>query len=454
MSPGSSASPGAVPLGMQWKHAWNGEWSARNALQPLGGSAAAGGDGDGFGAPARAERAQGPGVARRMMRVLAHPRRRRLPAPRACPGSFDRATAELFMSLALREAEKGLGRTSPNPAVGAILVRNGQVIARGHHARAGGPHAEVVALQAAGARAAGADLYTTLEPCGHFGRTPPCSSAILEAGVRRVFVGSRDPNPLVKGRGLARLRRAGVMVVTDILRGRCDALNAHWFHYIESGRPYVTLKAAITLDGKIATRSGDSRWVTSAAARTEAHLLRNRVDAVLVGAGTARADDPLLTTRLPRGKGRDPIRVVLDSRLSLPGGLKLFHPKSTAPTFVATASRRSRRFGPGVEIVRCRARGGRVDLAHLLRQLARRGVAHLLVEGGASVQAAFLAAGLVDEVAVFVAPKILGGGKDWLGGAGPARMADALRLARVEMRQVGEDLLVTGVPARARGAPE
>ncbi|OFX20109.1 MAG: riboflavin biosynthesis protein RibD [Anaeromyxobacter sp. RBG_16_69_14] len=383
--------------------------------------------------------------------MLARARRtRRHTSRRPSPALFDRAVAEFFMRIALREAEKGIGRTSPNPAVGAVLVKNGRVIGRGHHARAGGPHAEVVALRAAGSRAEGADLYTTLEPCNHWGKTPPCSLAIVQAGVRRVVVGSRDPNPVVNGRGLTRLRRSGVEVVTDVLRDECDALDEHWFRFIKSGRPFVTLKAAITLDGKIATSGGDSRWVTGEVAREEVHRLRDRVDAVLVGASTARTDDPLLTTRLPGGKGRDPIRVVLDTRLTLPASLKLFHPKSTAHTLVATASRKPRRFDPGVETVCCKTQGRRIDLGDLLAKLAQRGITHLLVEGGAQVHAAFLAARLVDRVVLFVAPKILVGGKDWLGGDGPERMADALRLEGVEVRRVGEDLVLTGTPAFSR----
>jgi diaminohydroxyphosphoribosylaminopyrimidine deaminase/5-amino-6-(5-phosphoribosylamino)uracil reductase len=385
-----------------------------------------------------------------MTRVLGRVRRLRprVASRRAGRARADLAEVERFMRLALREAARGLGRTSPNPAVGAILVRGGRVIARGHHAQAGGPHAEVVALRAAGERAAGADLYTTLEPCDHWGKTPPCSIAIVQAGVRRVFVGSRDPNPVVNGRGLARLRRAGVEVVTDVLRAECDRLGAPWFHFIRTGRPYVTLKAAVTLDGRIATRTGDSRWVTGPAARAEVHRLRDRVDAVLVGAGTARADDPLLTTRLPRGRGHDPVRVVLDTRLTLPRALRLFHPESKAPTLVATTVARSPPLGPGVEALRCRARGGRVDLGDLLRKLAARGITHLLVEGGGEVHAAFLAAGLVDRVVLFVAPKILGGGVAWLDGPGPPLMKDALALEDVAIERAGDDVVVTGTPAR------
>jgi len=388
-----------------------------------------------------------------MIRILARARRARPSRKsRRSPALFDEAVAQFFMRLALREARRGLGRTSPNPAVGAVLVKGGRVVARGHHVRAGSPHAEVVAIRRAGARARGADLYTTLEPCDHFGRTPPCTLAILEAGVRRVFVGSRDPNPLVDGRGIARLRRAGVAVARDVLRDECDAVNAPWFRFITAGRPHVTLKAAVTLDGKIATRTGDSRWVTGPEARREAHRLRHRADAVLVGAGTARADDPRLTARLPGG--RDPLRVVLDSRLRLPSSLRLFRQRSGAPTLVAHVSGRPRP-RPGVEYLRCRGRGGRVSLPDLLGRLASRGVVDLLVEGGAEVHAAFLRQGLADRVELFLAPSIVGGdGVPWSGALGVRRMADALRLVDVEVRRAGEDLVVSGrlAPGGGRGA--
>ncbi len=391
------------------------------------------------------------------MRILARARRTRASLPRrraARAALFERSVAEFFMRLALREAAKGLGRTSPNPAVGAVIVKNGRVVARGHHARAGGPHAEVVAIRAAGPRARGADLYTTLEPCDHYGKTPPCSIAILEAGVRRVLVGSADPNPLVNGRGVARLRKAGVLAVEGVLGPECDALNAHWFRYIRDRRPYVTLKAAVTLDGRMATRTGDARWVTGDEARRWVHRLRDRVDAVLVGAGTARADDPLLTARLPGGRGRDPIRVVLDTDLSLPRGLRLLHPRSSAPTIVAHASPRLRRVGPGVELLRCRRGKGGVDLRDLLAKLAARGIMHLLVEGGARVHARFLEAGLVDRMAIFVAPKLAGAdGVPLVAGRGPARMADALRLEEVQVERIGEDVLVQGRPVSSTPRP-
>jgi len=355
---------------------------------------------------------------------------------------------ERYMRLALREARRGLGRTSPNPAVGALLVKGGRVVGRGHHARAGAPHAEVMAIRDAGASARGADLYTTLEPCDHFGRTPPCSLAILEAGVRRVFLGSDDPNPRANGRGVRRLRRAGVEVEAGVLREDCDAINEHWFRFITTGRPHVTLKVAATLDGRIATASGDSRWVTGPEARAHVHRLRHAVDAVLVGSGTVRADDPRLTARLPGGRGRDPVRVVLDSRLELPTALRLFRQRSEAATLVAhVAGTPPAKTPRGVEYLRCRARRGRVDLRYLLSRLGERGVTTLLVEGGAEVNRSFLEAGLVDQLLLFVAPKLAGGGIPWLGGEGPARMAEALPVHDLRVRRLGRDVLLSGRPA-------
>jgi diaminohydroxyphosphoribosylaminopyrimidine deaminase/5-amino-6-(5-phosphoribosylamino)uracil reductase len=359
------------------------------------------------------------------------------------------------MRTALRAAARGLGRTSPNPAVGAVVVRGGVVVGRGHHARAGAPHAEVVALRQAGPRARGADLYVTLEPCDHFGRTPPCSRAILDAGVRRVFVGSRDPNPLVDGRGLARLRRGGVQVVVGLLAGECDAFLAPWLTFIREKRPFVTLKAAVTLDGRLATRTGDARWVTGEAARAWVHRLRDRVDAVLVGAGTARADNPRLTTRLPGRRGRDPLRVVLDTRLSLPPGLMLLNPRSEAATLVAHAAvpRPGQRLAPGVELLRVKRGQGGLSLPDLLAKLAARGVVHLLVEGGARVHGRFLEAGLVDRLAVLVAPKLAGAdGLPLAALRGPERMRDALALEGVEITRLGDDVLFTGRPVRSSPA--
>jgi diaminohydroxyphosphoribosylaminopyrimidine deaminase / 5-amino-6-(5-phosphoribosylamino)uracil reductase len=359
------------------------------------------------------------------------------------------SAGERFMRMALEEAARGVGRTAPNPAVGAVLVRGGRVVGRGHHARAGSPHAEIEALRQAGARARGADLYTTLEPCDHFGRTPPCSAAVIEARVRRVFVGSRDPNPLVNGKGTARLRRAGVEVVAGPLQAECDALNAPWFRFISSGRPFVTLKVASTLDGRVATLAGDSRWVSGPEARAWVHRLRDRVDAVLVGRGTAQADDPRLTTRLPGGGGRDPLRVVLDTDLQLPATLRLFRQRSAARTLVVHAARRERDLGPRVDQLRCARGPGGLDLHDVLSRLAARGVVHLLVEGGGKVAASCLAAGVVDRLALVLAPRVLGAGLTWSGATGPARMSGALRVRDLTVERLGDDLLLQGTPVLA-----
>jgi diaminohydroxyphosphoribosylaminopyrimidine deaminase / 5-amino-6-(5-phosphoribosylamino)uracil reductase len=361
---------------------------------------------------------------------------------------LDKSRAEHFMRLALEEAAKGLGRTSPNPVVGAVVVKNGRLVARGWHRQAGTPHAEVVALQSAGPKARGADLYTTLEPCDHFGRTPPCSNAIIEAGVRRVIVASLDPNPRVNGKGLVRLERAGVEVVTGVLTQEADRLNLPFFKVMRTGLPYLTLKAAVTLDGKLATTTGDSRWVTGEAAREWVHRRRDRVDAILVGANTVRADDPQLTTRLPEGVGKDAVRVVVDSRLRLNPTHKVFTQQSSARTVVATVEepegRKARRLRElGVEVWQLPAKAGRVDLEALLRRVAKEGLNHVLSEGGAQVFGALLRERLVDELAVFLAPKLVGGdGVSWVDALGVRDMAQALKLTQVTCEMVGGDLLV------------
>jgi diaminohydroxyphosphoribosylaminopyrimidine deaminase/5-amino-6-(5-phosphoribosylamino)uracil reductase len=350
------------------------------------------------------------------------------------------------MALAIAEAGKALGRTHPNPAVGAVLVKRGRVIATGFHARAGAPHAEAVALARAGKQARGATLYSTLEPCNHHGRTPPCTEAILAAGVARVVYGSADPNPLVNGKGHRRLTRAGVEVVAGVLRAETDALNRPFFKAVTTGLPWVTLKAGITLDGKLATGAGESRWITSPASRERAHQLRDRADAVLVGVGTVLADEPRLTTRLPGG--RTAVRVVLDSALRA-GPASAIYDTRAGRTVVATlaplAGARARRLlARGVEVWSFpRPKAGRVPLEPLLRRLAKAGLLQVLVEGGAEVHAAFLEAGLADEVALFVAPTLFGhGGLTWSGPLEVGRVRQALRLEPLQAEAVGPDLFV------------
>lgn len=378
------------------------------------------------------------------------------PTPRGDPAGGSKteggeelpAGAEAWMREAIAEARRAVGRTHPNPAVGAVVVQGGQIVGRGHTAPAGGPHAEVRAIADAGPRARGADLFTTLEPCDHFGRTPPCTEAILAAGVARVFAGSEDPNPLVDGRGVRRLRRLGMPVWTGVLVAETDALNRPFFKAMRSGLPWVTLKAAVSLDGKLATASGDSRWVTGEAARAEVHRLRNEVDAILVGAGTVRTDDPALTTRLPEGGGRDALRVVLDSALRLPPDRRLFNLESTARTLVVHVDgqggeRAGALAATGADLLAVPGQPGRVDLEAMLRALLRRDVLHVLVEGGPTVFSAFIRAGLADALVLHLAPKLVGGdGTSWLGPLGLDRMAGA-RPVRVEsVRPLGEDLEV------------
>lgn len=313
------------------------------------------------------------------------------------------------MAEALAEACRGIGRTAPNPAVGAVVVKGGRVIARGFHAQAGGPHAEVVALQQAGARAKGATLYVTLEPCNHHGRTPPCAPAIAAAGVRKVFVGSPDPNPLVQGRGVRWLRRQGVEVETGLLQGPCDAINAPWFHFMRERRPFVTMKVAISLDGRVAPPPGHGRWVSSEEAREEVHLLRDAVDAVLVGRGTVAADDPRLTARVEGG--RDPLRIVLDGKLrsspraKLAGAGTLFVCGARPPPSARRALEET-----GAEVLALPREADGASLPMLLSALASRGIVHLLVEGGTRIFSAFLAAGLVDRLLVHQTPRVFGAG--------------------------------------------
>ncbi|MBJ6765116.1 bifunctional diaminohydroxyphosphoribosylaminopyrimidine deaminase/5-amino-6-(5-phosphoribosylamino)uracil reductase RibD [Myxococcaceae bacterium JPH2] len=383
------------------------------------------------------------------MRLLTRARLEASRTPRAKRAAdFDRAVAEFFMRIALEEASKGLGRTSPNPVVGAVLVKGGRIIARGFHKKAGTAHAEVVALEAAGTKARGADLYTTLEPCDHYGRTPPCSLAILEAGVRRVFCGSADPNPLVSGKGVARLRRGGVKVVTGVLQEEADALNRPFFHVLRTGLPWVTMKAAVTLDGKLATATGDSRWVTGEAARAWVHQLRDRVDAILVGANTVRLDDPKLTTRLPGGGGKDAVRVVVDSRLRLSANATVFTQRSSARTVVATLEdpegRKARKLAAlGVDVWQVRAKKDRVDLTALLRRMAKAGMSHVLVEGGSELYASLLRERRANALALFLAPKLIGAsGLSWAGDLGVQAMSQALKVKNLTLEHIGEDVLL------------
>lgn len=358
----------------------------------------------------------------------------------------------LFMKRALALAARAAGRTSPNPLVGAVVVNNGRIVGEGYHRQAGTPHAEVHALRQAGELARGATLYVNLEPCSHFGRTPPCCDAIIAAGISRVVTAMVDPNPLVAGRGLSRLADAGIAVECGIMEEPARELNEVFIKFITTGRPFVVMKSAISLDGKTATASGHSFWVTGEEARGQVHRLRNTYDAVMVGIGTVLADNPLLTTRLPAGEeGRDPIRVVVDSGLRLPPASRVINPDSSAPLLVATTSRapsdRRRELARlGVEVLVLPEQSGRVSLEHLMAALGERNITGVLLEGGATLNASALEAGLVDKLVVFIAPKLVGGSAapGMIAGRGCSRMDQAWELKQPVLSQVGSDYMIVG----------
>mgnify|MGYP003871484309 CR=1 FL=1 len=359
---------------------------------------------------------------------------------------------ERFMRRAIRLAKRGSGRTSPNPVVGAVIVRDGRVVAEGFHERVGGPHAEVNALRRAGDAARGATLYVSLEPCNHYGRTPPCTEAVIGAGIRRVVIGMADPNPKVTGGGADRLRRAGIDVLVGVLEEECRRLNQPFIKWITLGRPYVTLKCAATLDGRMATRTGDSRWVTGERSRRLVHELRAAVDAVLVGIGTALADDPLLTARLGRKNVRQPLRIVLDTHGRLPAASQLVKTARQSPVLLACAETvpkevRERFSFHGVDVVGLpTAEPSGLNLAALLDELGRRSVTSVLVEGGARVHGAFLDGALADDFYFFYAPKILGDalGVPMFQGAPRHFMKEAVAGVDCQVRRLEDDLLVCG----------
>ncbi len=359
-----------------------------------------------------------------------------------------------FMKLAIQEARKGLGRTSPNPAVGAVIVREGKVIAKGYHHRAGMPHAEVEAFKKVGNRAPGGTLYVTLEPCNHFGKTPPCTELILKSGVKRVVVGMRDPNPLVTGGGCRFLEKKGLEVVNDVLRDECVQLNEDFIKFVTTARPFVTAKSAITLDGWTATSTQHSKWITNEKSRGFVHRLRDRVDAVMMGVGTVVADDPSMTARFKVKRGKDPIRIVVDTNFRTPPGAKVMQIQSAARTLIATSMEGDRLYqasGPhpeGVETLVCPTDTGGIDLVALMEKLGEMSVTSVLVEGGAGIMGAMLRAKLIDKYYVFIAPKILGGGDGipMAAGFGPETMEEALKLHSIKVRRFGDDILISGYP--------
>lgn len=357
---------------------------------------------------------------------------------------------EKFMARALELGRRAEGRTRPNPAVGAVIVHDGVVIGEGYHPQAGQPHAEIFALRQAGEKARGADLYVTLEPCSHHGRTGPCAEAVISAGIARVFVGTQDPNPRVAGRGIAGLKAAGIPVQVGILEVECRRLIAPFAKHVTTGRPFVILKSAVTLDGKTATSSGDSQWVSGPESREFVHRLRDRVDAIMVGIGTVLGDNPRLTTRLPDG-GRDPLRVVVDSNLRIPEDAAVLSVASEAPTLIVTthaasSEKLARLRNRGTEVLQVAERNGRVDPSEMMTRLGGLGVQSILLEGGSELNSALLHAGMIDRVMLFFAPLLLGGsdGKGLFAGLGAARLIDALRLRDLHVSRIGDDILIEG----------
>ena len=326
--------------------------------------------------------------------------------------------------------------------VGCVIVRDGCVVGEGFHEKAGEPHAEINAIRAAGGEVEGTTVYITLEPCCHHGRTPPCVDVLIEHRPERVVVAMHDPNPRVAGQGIFKLRDAGIAVDVGLLEEEAQRLNEVFVKFITAGMPFVIAKCGMTLDGKIATRAGDSRWVTSEESRRMVHELRNQVDAILVGSRTVMLDDPSLTTRLERGKIKDPVRVILDSNAYLDAERRVFHLDSEAPTWVVVPEGRS--FDGNAEVLHIPEGPGGVDMLHLMRKLATREIASVLIEGGGTTHASAFEAGVVDKVMFFVAPKIVGGrdAVTAVEGEGVVKMAEAIVLDRMTARPVGEDILI------------
>lgn len=355
-----------------------------------------------------------------------------------------------YMSLALNLAKSAKGKTNPNPLVGAVIVKDDMIVGTGLHRKAGEPHAEVHAFRMAGDHAKDATLYVTLEPCSHFGKTPPCANLVKESGVKRVVVAMQDPNPEVAGRGIQLLRDAGIEVVVGVLEKEAYTLNERFIHNMLTKRPFVISKFAMTLDGKIATANGHSQWITSEEARLHVHHLRNEVDAILVGVGTVLKDNPSLTTRLPDRAGKNPIRVVLDRSLRTPLDASIVNTNIARTIIVTDYESDTKAYElMGVEILRVPINeSGKLDLQVMLEELYARGITDILVEGGGEVNASFLRADLIDKFFAYIAPKILGGAHS----VTPFKGSDvdtidlATQLTFDSVKQIGPDLLITVYP--------
>ncbi len=354
-------------------------------------------------------------------------------------------TDEKYMKLAIELAANTKGQTSPNPLVGAVVVKDNQIVGIGAHLKAGQAHAEVHAINMAGEKAKGATVYVTLEPCSHFGKTPPCADLLIKSGVKRVVIASTDPNPLVAGKGIAKLKEAGIDVEVGLLQKEADELNEVFFHYMSTGLPYVTIKTATSLDGKIATATLESKWITSQEARLDAHTYRHQHDAILVGVNTILKDDPALTTRLPQG-GKNPIRIILDTSLRTPLSANVVNDKA-APTWIVVGCNAEREKVAAmeekqVEIIQMPTE--KIDIPTLLKILAEKGITSLFVEGGAQVNGSFIKAKAVQQVITYIAPKIIGGesAPTSFGGEGIEKLSEALELEIKSVEKIGPDLKI------------
>ena len=355
---------------------------------------------------------------------------------------------EEWMRRSLRLAEKGRGRTSPNPMVGAVLVKNGRVVGEGYHAKAGEDHAEIIALRQAGEEARGATLYLNLQPCTHYGKTPPCAPVVIRSGVKRIVIGMEDPNPLVKREGVESLREAGLEVEVGLREKECRRLNEAYCKYIMKKEPFIILKVAATLDGRIAARDGDSKWISGETSRRFVHRLRDQVDGVLVGIGTVLRDDPMLTARIRAG--RNPFRIILDSRLRMPEEARVIavSPSKTiiATTEAAPKDKIERLERRDVRILVLDSKEGRVSLRSCLSRLGEMEMMTLLVEGGSEINGSFLDEGLIDKLLLFLSPKLIGDTQavGIFGGRGAVNLKQAILLRELKTRRIGEDILVEG----------
>ncbi len=355
-------------------------------------------------------------------------------------------TDEAYMKLALELAQKGCGWTAPNPMVGAVIVKNGEIIGSGYHQRYGQLHAERNALAACTQSPQGATLYVTLEPCCHYGKTPPCTEAIIENDISRVVIGSPDPNPLVAGKGVALLRQHGIAVTEGVLREQCDRLNQVFLHYIQHQTPYVVMKYAMTMDGKIATHSGLSKWITGEAARQQVQQDRHRYSAIMVGVGTVLADDPLLTCRLPDSK--NPVRVICDTHLRTPLNNQIVQTAKDVPTIIATSCDDEEKLTlyrqANCQICMVPEQKGHLDLRQLMQALGQQKIDSILLEGGGTLNWAALQSGIVHKVQAYIAPKLFGGAeaKSPVEGLGVDTPVQAVRLTPPQVIHLGDDILL------------